>query len=184
MSRRLGVLISSFFLLVAASQSHALSVAASTGSDSYSVDISQSIFPRFRAGLGYLRTDDSGRDARMYTGSLMFAPIIPGLDLTLGGRYQYQDTDYGDGGGVGLGGTLAVDTPIPRVTVGGYGFYMPDGLTHGDIGQSYEYGAQVRATVISQTYVYGGYRYWRSEFDGRDGETLQSGPVFGVSVGF
>lgn len=182
--KRTLVLLSSVGLLSAVFQAQALSVSASSGPDSFGGEASQTIFPTLRAGVGYFTSDDGGNDVDIYSGSLMFTPYLPGIDLAVGGRYQYQDTHYGDGGALGLGGSAFVDTPIPLTSVGGYGFYSPEGLSHGDIEKSYEYGAQVRVNLVSQTYLYGGYRYYRTEFDGSGDQTLHSGPVVGVSAGF
>jgi len=162
----------------------ALSISANAGPDAAGVEASQTIFPTLRAGVGYLRSDDSGADADIYSGSLMFTPFVPGIDVSVGARYQYQNTAFGDGGGLGLGGSVFVPTPIPLTSVGGYGFYTPDGLTHGDIDRSYEYGAQARVELVSHTYAYGGYRYYRTDFDDGSDHTLDSGPVIGVSIGF
>ncbi|TVP53041.1 MAG: hypothetical protein EA349_14715 [Halomonadaceae bacterium] len=180
LSKRLSILFTAAALVLASNASHGLSVTASAGSDYYSVDVTQPILPRLRAGVGYLNTDD----ADIYTGSLMFAPITPVVDLTIGARYQYQDTDFGEGGGVSVGGSAFVGTPIPMVSVGGHGFYTPEDLTHGDLEESYEYAAQVRARLTPQTYASASYRFVRSDFDGTGRQTLHSGPVFGVSVGF
>ncbi|GAB2786807.1 hypothetical protein GCM10027040_11090 [Halomonas shantousis] len=184
MIKSIGFALTSAGLLLASHQAMALSLSASAGENSYNVEASQSIFPTLRAGVGYFSTDDSGHDADVYSGSLMFSPYVPGIDVSVGGRYQYQDTYYGDGGGLGLGGSAFVGTPIPMTSVGAYGFYTPEGLSHGDIEKSYEYGAQARVNLVSQTYVYGGYRYYRTDFDDRGEHTLNSGPVLGVSVGF
>ncbi|MGC3874486.1 YfaZ family outer membrane protein [Halomonas sp. GXIMD04776] len=170
--------------LLASHSAMALSVSANASGDAYGVDVSQRILPTLRAGVGYFTSDDSGGDVDVYNASLMFSPYLPGIDLSLGGRYQYLDSDYGDGGGLGLGGSAFVDTPIPLTSIGGYGFYTPEGLSHGDVEKSYEYGAQARVELFAQTYVYGGYRYYRTDFDDRGGETLDSGPVLGISAGF
>ncbi|OLO04290.1 MULTISPECIES: YfaZ family outer membrane protein [Salinicola] len=179
-----GFALATATFVFASQQAMALSVSANGGDESFGVEASQTIFPTLRAGVGYLNTDDSGHNAKAYSGSLMFTPWLPGIDLSVGGRYQYQDTYYGNGGGLGLGGSAFVDTPIPLTSIGGYGFYTPEGLTSGDVEKSYEYGAQARVNIISQTYVYGGYRYMRTDFDNDNGHTLDSGPVLGVSVGF
>ncbi|PAU86899.1 hypothetical protein CK507_12350 [Pseudomonas sp. WN033] len=184
MNKSCGVLALSSALALGATQVQALSLAASAGSNSFGLEATQTLVPGVRAGVGYLKTDDSGRDARLYSGSLMISLPTPLVDLSVGGRYQYQDTDYGNGGGLGLGGSLFVDTPLPRVSLGGYGFYTPEGLTHGNVNESYEYGAQVRAKLFAQSYAYAGYRYLRTDFDRRGNRTLHSGPVLGVSVGF
>lgn len=185
MIRGMGILLASSGLLLASGQALALSVAASGGSDSFGIEASQAIAPGVRLGLGYLNTDYSGADAKVYSGSLMFfSPAMPVLDIAFGGRYQYQDTDFGSGGGFGLGGSVFVNTPIPTLSVGGYGFASPERLTHGDVQESYEYGLQARASLTSQIHVHGGYRYLRSDFTGTGTQTLHRGPVFGVSVGF
>lgn len=184
MIKPLGILATSTCMLLATTQAHALSVSANAGNNAVGIEARQAIMPRVNASLGYLHTDDSGRDAHIYSGALMFAPVLPGTTVELGGRYQYQDTNYGNGGGLGLGGSAFVDTPVPRVSVGGYGFYTPKGLTHGSVNESYEYGVQARARLVSQTYLHGGYRYLRTDFDNRGTRTLDSGMVVGVSIGF
>lgn len=184
MIKQWGFALATATFVLASQQAMALSVSANGGEDSFGAEASQTIFPGFRAGVGYLTTDDSGHNAKAYSGSLMFSPWLPGVDLSVGGRYQYQDTHYGNGGGVGLGGSAYVDTPIPLTSIGGYGFYTPDSLTHGDVDESYEYGAQARVNLISQTYAYVGYRYMRTDFDNEGSQTLDSGPILGVSVGF
>ncbi|MCM5705100.1 YfaZ family outer membrane protein [Larsenimonas salina] len=171
-------------LAFAATNSFALSLNANTSSNGTQVNASQGLFPGLDAGIGYFETDDNGHTNKAYSGSLMFSPYTPLVDLSVGARYQYWDAHQGHGGGVGLGGSAFVDTPIPRVSVGGYGFYTPEGLSHGDYEKGYEYGAQLRATLLANTYGYVGYRYVRADFDGHDTSTLDSGPVFGVSVGF
>ncbi|WP_438765326.1 YfaZ family outer membrane protein [Kushneria sp. TE3] len=162
----------------------ALSVSASGGNDTHSVQINQSLLPGWSAGAGYSNTDRSGDNTKTYSGQLMFSPYVPGIDISLGGRYQYLDSHYGNGGGLGLGGSAYVDTPIPRVSVGGYGFVTPTGLSHGDVDKSYEYGARARATLVANTYGFVGYRYYRTDFDDHSNKTLFSGPELGVSVGF
>ena len=145
-----GFALATATFMFASQQAMALSVSANGGDESFGVEASQTIFPTLRAGVGYLNTDDSGHNAKAYSGSLMFTPWLPGIDLSVGGRYQYQDTHYGNGGGLGLGGSAFVDTPIPLTSIGGYGFYTPEGLAHGDIDKSYEYGAQARVTFSVQ----------------------------------
>lgn len=178
------ILTSTAFVLLGATQAQALSVSASSGPDAYGVQASQTILPTLRVGAGYFTSDDSGSDADIYSGSLMFSPYLPVIDLAVGGRYQYQGTGYGDGGALGLGGSLFVDTPIPLTSIGGYGFYAPEDLSHGDIEKSYEYGVQARINLVAQTYLHGGYHYYRTEFEDAGEQTLHSGPVIGVSVGF
>lgn len=162
----------------------ALSVSGSAGEDSQSVQINQSLLPGWSAGIGYFNTDDTDRNTKAYSAQLMFSPYLPLVDLSVGGRYQYLDSDYGDGGGLGLGGSAYVDTPIPLVSVGGYGFYTPSGFSHGDIDRSYEYGARARASLLPGVNAFVGYRYYRTEFENRDTTTLFSGPELGVSAGF
>lgn len=182
--KKSGCLLTSAAFLLISHNAMALSLSVSGHDDGFGVDASQSIAPTLRAGVGYFTSDDSGHHADMYSGSLMFSPYLPVVDLEVGGRYQYQDTHYGDGGGLGLGGSAFVDTPIPLTSVGAYGYYTPDALSHGDMEKSYNYGAEARVNLFSQTYVSGGYQYYRTKFDNEGSRTLDSGPTLGISVGF
>lgn len=176
--------LASTVLLAGSQSAMALSVSGSANPDGYGVQASQGILPSVRAGAGYFSSDDSGHHADIYSGSLMFSPPLPVADVEVGARYRYQATYYGDGGGVGIGGSLFVPTPIPLLKVGGRGFYTPEGMTHGDLEDSREYMAEARIKLTSQTYAFGGYRYYRADFDHRGSHTLDKGAVFGVSVGF
>jgi hypothetical protein len=184
MFQKSGVLLTSAALFAFSQSAAALSFSANAHEDGYGVQASQSILPTVRAGAGYFTSDDSGHHADVYSGSLMFSPPLPLFDVEVGARYQYQDTYYGNGGGVGLGGSVFIPTPIPLLKLGGYGFYTPEGLTHGSLKESYDYGAEARLKLTSQTYAFGGYRYYRTQFDHQSARTLDSGTVVGVSVGF
>lgn len=181
---RSGHILACAAALLVSHNAMALSFSVNAHDDGYGVSASQTIFPMLRAGVGYFSSDYSGRRATVYTGSLMFSPYLPVVDLEVGARYQYQDTHYGDGGGVGLGGSLFVPTPIPLTTIGGYGFYTPEGLSHGDLKKSYEYGAEARVKIVAQTYAFGGYRHYRTDFAKHGEKTLNKGFVLGVSAGF
>lgn len=172
-------------MAVASQQSHAFSVGATAGENSYSIQGTKRIVPGLHAGIGYYSSDDSGGDAKAYSGSLMLTPYTPLVDVSVGARYQYLDTDYGNGGNLGLSGSAYIPTPIPRVSLGGDAHYFPSALSHGDVDESYEYGANARFRILGNSYLTGGYRYFKTDFDGSAGSrTLESGWVFGLRVGF
>lgn len=172
-------------LLLLASAVHAASIAVSGGSDSaLGVQVGASLLPTLQANLGYLHTGSDHGDADIYGAGLMIAPPTPLLHWGIGARYQYQDTRYGSGGGVALGASVFVDTPLPLLSVGGYGFYMPSGLAHGDIRHSSDYGAQLRLGLSHGIYAYAGYRWLRTAFVGTGTHALYKGPAIGASVGF
>jgi hypothetical protein len=85
---------------------------------------------------------------------------------------------------VELGASAFVNTPIPLLSVGGYGFYMPSGAAHGRIRHSYDYGAQLRLGLTRSIYAWAGYRYLRTTFEDWGTQTLYKGPSVGISVGF
>lgn len=184
MHRKIILVTIALATLLLGQQTYALSVAASAGNNSHGVEASQRLLPTLRGTIGYLNSDDSDRHADIYSGSLMFTPPLPVLDLSIGTRYQYMDTGFGSGGGIGLAGSAFVPTPIPATSIGGVGHYTPSAFTHGDLEQSYEFSVQARINLFSQTYLHGGYRYFRTEFDGQGSQTIDSGPLFGISAGF
>lgn len=184
MHRKITLVTIALATLFFGQQTYALSVAASAGNNSYGVEASLRLLPTLRGSIGYMHSDDSGRHADIYSASLMFTPPLPVLDLSVGTRYQYMDTGFGSGGGFGLAGSAFVPTPIPLTSIGGFGSYTPDAFTHGNLEESYEFGVQARVNLFSQTYLHGGYRYFRTEFEGQGSQTLDSGPVFGISAGF
>lgn len=171
-------------LTLAGTGAHAMSFNANASSHGGGAEASQALAPGFTGSLGYFYSDDNDSDTNAYHAQLMFSPYLPGIDLGIGGRYQYLDSAYGNGGGAGITGHVFVPTPVPRVSVGGYGYYQPDGLSHGDLNESYEYGVQARANLVANTYGYVGYRSVHADFDHHGDKTISSSPVIGISVGF
>ncbi|WP_157956598.1 YfaZ family outer membrane protein [Dyella sp. C11] len=161
----------------------ATSVTAAGGDGSVGIDFGVPLSNEFRADLGYLKTDDRRGDADVYSAALMFAPASRDIHWEIGARYQYQDARYASGGGVGLGGSVLIPTGIRWLTVGGYGFYTPEALTHGDMNHAYDLGAQVNVRLGSSVSLFGGYRRMRTEFDGIGSRDLYKGPMFGIHVG-
>jgi hypothetical protein len=163
---------------------HATSLSASGGDGAVGIHADTALLPMLHANLDYLRTDSDRGDAKIYTAGLMISPPTPLVHWAVGARYQYQDTRWGHGGGVELGGSVFVNTPIPLLSVGGYGFYMPSGAAHGRIRHSYDYGAQLRLSLTHSIYAWAGYRYLRTAFRSAGMQVLYKGPSVGLSVGF
>jgi hypothetical protein len=161
----------------------ATSVSATGGDGSVGVDLAVPLSSGLRADLGYLKTDDSRGDADVYSAALMIVPASRDIHWEIGARYQYQDARYASGGGVGLGGSVDVPTGIRWLSLGAYGFYTPEALTHGDMNHGYDAGAQVNVRLGSNVSVFGGYRRMRTLFDHRGDRDLYKGPMFGVHVG-
>lgn len=163
---------------------HATSVAATGGDGAFGVHADTALAPMLTANVDYLHTDAARGDARVYSAGLMLSPPSPVVHWGVGARYRYQNTAAGDGGGLELGASVFIDTPIPRVSVGGYGWYLPSALANGDVRRSHDYSAQVRLTLVRATFLWAGWR--RAEVTFADGraQTWYDGPTFGVSVGF
>jgi hypothetical protein len=161
----------------------ATSVSLDGGDGSLGIGISTPLGSSLRADFGYLNTDDRRGNADLYSAGLMIAPAAAAMHWEIGARYQYQDTRFGAGGGIGLGGSLYFNTPIPRLSIGGYGFYTPDSLSSGALDNSYDYGAQLRLSINRSFSLFGGYRLLRSQFNDRGSHDLYKGPVLGLNVG-
>ena len=167
---------------LAMSPAHATSIAVSGGDGAVGIHADTALLPTLGANADYLRSDRG--DAKLYAAGLTISPPSPLLHWTVGARYRYQDTRWGNGGGVELGASLFVDTPLPLVSVGGYGYYMPAALAHGKVQQIHDYGAQVRLSFTRAIYAWAGYRNMGVTFAGAGSHTLYQGPALGLSVGF
>ncbi|MGJ8523411.1 hypothetical protein R84981_002112 [Carnimonas sp. R-84981] len=179
------IALASAGLLFGAHQASAFSVAANGGKDTQGISATQNLAPMISSEFGYQHSDYHDSDANLYSAGLMVHPWwTPIADVSAGLRYQYQDTDYGGGGGVGLVVAGFTKTPIPLVSVGAEGSYTPDGLTHGNLSSSWGASAQARVTLMARTYGYVGYRVQKSKFSGEGNHEIFSGPMVGVSVGF
>ena len=174
-------------LAVISSSASALSVGASGSPHGVDFQVTPTLLPRFTTSFDIFQGTD--RDAhddrdRAYTAAIMFHPIVPIVDLSVGARYQYQTTGYGDGGGVSIGGSAFVPTALPMTSVGVYGFYTPDLITQGDVRTSKEYGVLARVNPAPKVSLTGGYRVFSTEFDREGSHRLDHGPFIGASFGF
>lgn len=162
----------------------ATSVAASGGDGSFGIHADTALAPMLTADVDFLHAGSARGDAKAYSAGLMLAPPTPVVHWGVGARYRYQDTQLGSGGGVELGASVFVATPVPRVSVGGVAWYLPSALANGDVRRSYDYSAQVRLAVTRATYLWAGYRRMQVTFEDGRAQALYKGPTFGVSVGF
>lgn len=171
--------------LAASQQASALSLSANGGKNTQGVNLTQNVAPMLSTDFGYQHSDYHDAGANIYSAGLMVHPWwTPFAKISAGLRYQYQDTNYGGGGGVGLVASAFSKTPIPLTSFGVDGSYTPDGLTHGNLSNNWSVGAQARVTLVGRTYAYVGYRLNKSKFDGEGKHNIFSGPVVGVSAGF
>jgi len=103
----------------------------------------------------------------------------------VGARWTQFDTDYGDGGGLGLGGYGYVALPqMPAVSLGGYGFYTPSAVTSSDLEDGYEVGVRARYAFAPNVDGYVGLRQLRADFDAGGNRTLDRGAQVGVRLRF
>ena len=162
----------------------AASVSIDGGDGAVGVHAGTALLPMLHAGVDYLHTGDDRGRAKVYGVGLAISPPTPLVHWSVGARYQYQDSRWGKGGGVELGASLFVDTPVPMLSVGGYGFYLPSSTAHGDVRHGSDYGAQLRWSLTRSIYAYAGYRWMRTDFERAGTRTLYKGPALGLSVGF
>lgn len=179
------ITLASAGLLLAAHQASAFSLSANGGKDTQGISATQNLAPMLSSEFGYQHSDYHDSNADVYSAGLMVHPWwTPFADVSGGLRYQYQDTRYGGGGGVGMVVSAFSKTPVPLVSVGAEGNYTPNGMTHGNLSSSWGASAQARVTLMARTYGYVGYRVQKSKFSGEGNHEIFSGPVVGVSVGF
>ncbi|WP_158628703.1 YfaZ family outer membrane protein [Dyella choica] len=165
------------------STAFAVDLSLSGGDGSVAGSLGGRVIPGLlRADLGYLHTGRGDGNADVYSGDLLLSPALPIFHPQVGVRYQYQDSRYGRGGGLGFGGSLFLGV-LPRLQLGVFGFYTPGKSTTGNLRRSVDYGAQAKLHVVRSLYVSAGYRILRSRFEGGGEHDLYRGPAFSVELG-
>lgn len=140
--------------------------------------------PGIELGGSLLSSDDNG-DLTAASVQVLGTETARTYEVGAGPRWSHYDSDHGKGGGLGLGGYGYVSLPaVPKLSVGGYGFYTPGALTYQDFDHGSEIGVRARYRVAQNAQAYVGYRRIGAEFDNSDSETLDSGPLVGVNLLF
>ena len=178
-------LASAAFLLLGSVAAQAGNLDLNLNNDAVQFEANGNLAPNLEVGGGLLSSDDN-EDVTAWHAKLMGTESNRDYDVGLGVRWSQYDTDYGDGGGLGLGGYGYVYVPsVPRLSLGGYGFYTPGVVTSDELEDSLEYGLRARYRVVRNVDAYVGYRRVEAEFDNRHGdETLDSGPLAGLRMIF
>ncbi|MBW6392998.1 MULTISPECIES: YfaZ family outer membrane protein [Halomonadaceae] len=172
-------------LFVAAGAHAAGSLDLNLGADAMQFEAAAEITQGVALGGGVINSEYR-EDATIYHAQLLGVQRNRERDVGIGARWTQFDTDYGDGGGVGLGGYGYVYLPqAPDVSLGGYGFYTPGIATSGDLDDGYEVGVRARYAFTPNVDGYVGLRQTTADFDNRHGSrTLDRGAQVGVRLSF
>nr|WP_299244242.1 YfaZ family outer membrane protein [uncultured Halomonas sp.] len=183
--KTLWMLTSATFLALGSMAAQAGNLDLNLNSDAVQFEANGNLAPNIALGGGLLSSDDN-EDVTALHAQLLGTESTRDYDIGVGVRWSQYDTDYGDGGGLGLGGYGYVYVPsIPRLSLGGYGFYTPGVVATQDLEDSLEYGLRARYQVVRNVDAYVGYRRVEAEFDNRSGDrTLDSGALAGLRLTF
>lgn len=137
-------------------------------------------------GGGYLTSDDRSSDTSAGYISMGSGERIRDYEGGGGFRWTQYDTEYGDGGGLGFHSYLYYYLPaVPRLSLGGFIYYMPNVITSQDVESGFEVAARARYEVMDNIEAYVGYRHVEMDFDDHDEfTTLDSGPLAGLRLIF
>lgn len=137
-------------------------------------------------GGGYLTSDDHGSETSAGYIYLGFYDRTRDYDQGFTYRWTQYDTDYGDGGALGIGAyRYYYLSAVPRLSLGGSIYYMPPMITTQDVEFGVEVGVRARYEVMDNIDMYIGYRHTEMDFDDHDGyTTLDSGPLAGFRLIF
>lgn len=155
------------------------------GSDAVQFEAAGEVANGVRLGGGVLHSEYR-EDATVYHAQLMGGEHTRDHEIGVGMRWTQYDTDYGDGGGLGLGGYAYVSLPnMSRVSLGGYGFYTPSAVTSSDLDDGYEIGARARYAFTPNVDGYVGVRQLSADFDTSSGSSrLDRSAQVGVRLHF
>ncbi|WP_069384985.1 YfaZ family outer membrane protein [Halomonas caseinilytica] len=172
--------------LVGSSLCQAASLDLNLSGDAVQFEAVADVAPGIQLGGGVLDSDYRD-DATVWHGQLLGVERTRNYEIGVGARWTQLDSDFSDGGGLGLGGYGYVYLPeVPALSLGGYGFYTPSVVTSGDLDDAVEYGVRARYAVTSNVDAYLGYRRFRADLDlpGVGTKTLDSGVHGGMRLVF
>lgn len=155
------------------------------GPDAVQFEAAGEVTNGIRLGGGVIHSEYR-EDATVYHAQLMGGEHTRDHEVGVGARWTQYDTDYGNGGGLGLGGYGYVYLPnLPKVSLGGYGFYTPGVVTSSDLDDGYEIGARARYAFTPNVDGYVGVRQLSADFDNSSGNSrLDRGAQVGVRLHF
>jgi hypothetical protein len=186
LSRSLAIFTLAGGILLAATGAHATgSLDLNLSRDAVQFEAAGDVVDGIALGGGVIDSDYR-RDATVFHAQLMGVQHSREHDIGVGARWTQYDTDFGKGGGLGLGGYGYVYLPqMPEVSLGGYGFYTPGVVTSRDLDDGYEVGVRARYAFAPNVDGYLGLRQLGADFDrDRGTRTLDRGANVGVRLRF
>jgi hypothetical protein len=171
-------------LLLAAPLSHAADVSLGLSNQTVAGDYtSQPIGQGLHLTLGGLHQSDNGSLATV--GLQVSQPINPGLEVSLGGKLLFVQHDIRSAAALALGGQVDMAMAgLSQLHFGLHGWYAPGVTSFNDTNHVYDMGVSVAYRVLSNAEVFASYRRVRIHFEREGGQTIQSGPLFGVKLFF
>lgn len=107
------------------------------------------------------------------------------LNVGIGGRALFVDTDGPNGGGLALGGHFRFTLPdMDRLGIGGELYYAPSIVAGGDLDRHLQWSLRGEYQILRQANVYIGYRQVRPAFEEGGSFRLDSGIHAGLRLDF
>lgn len=133
----------------------------------YTTPMGGTTLGRAEVVAGFLYNDD---DKYMVEVGVLVIDVAgtkaPGLELGVGPKLYYVDTDIGSSGAMGIGGTMRYKMrELPRYFVSGEAFIAPSVVSFGDAETIIEFGMNANYELLPTADVYVGYHHIRVEFD-------------------
>ncbi|GAB4297606.1 MAG: hypothetical protein Kow0096_15720 [Thiohalomonadaceae bacterium] len=124
--------------------------------------------------VGLLHVEENGYDANVIHAGLQVAGMNwskqGNFNISLGGRAVFADVEEFEGGHVAFGGSVRF-SPMPRVGFGGSLYYAPNITSFLDAEEYTEWGLFADYQLLTQAYVYVGYR--NVEVDAENGGSAE-----------
>ena len=176
--------LSALALVLAAPLTHAADVALGLSNQTVAADFtSQPIGQGLHLTLGGLHHSDNGNLATV--GLQVSQQVNAGLDVSLGGKLLFVQTDIRNASALALGGQVDMALPgLSQVHLGLHGWYAPGVTSFNDTNHVYDLGVFAAYRVLSNAEAFASYRRVRIDYEREGGQTIQSGLLFGMKLFF
>jgi len=185
MLKRLLIIISLFFTSDLYAASFDIALSDESAQFKTQMPVGGTTLGRSEIALGFLYHDE---ERYVLDTALLVIDVAgsktPGLELGVGPKAYYIDSNLGTAFSIALGGQMRYKMRnLPRYFVSAKVFYAPGIVSFGDAKDVYEFGIYANYELLPTADIYLGYHHIHADFD-QGSQSVDESLMFGMKVGF